>query len=63
MENPGELTLSQEFQLRVLSEQLITLNVQQVRECAIEATRQTMVKDNWANQAFREYFLAPLKLK
>lgn len=61
MTNPGELTLSQEFQLRVLSEQLETLGIQQIREYSIEATRQIMVKDNWAKHAFETYFLAPLQ--
>lgn len=61
MTNPSELTLSQEFQIRVLSEQMETLNIQQIREYAIEATRQIMVKDNWTNYAFKTYFLAPLK--
>ncbi len=61
MTNPSELTLSQEFQIRVLSAQIEILNIQQIREYAIEATRQLMVKDNWANHAFKAYFLAPLK--
>lgn len=61
MKNPGELTLSQEFQIRALSEQMKTLDINQTREYAIEATRQIMVKDNWTNHAFQTYFLAPLK--
>ncbi len=61
MTNPGELTLSQEFQMRVLSEQMDTLDIYQVRAYAIEATRQIMVKDNWAKNAFKAYFLAPFK--
>lgn len=51
MTNPGERTLSQELHTRVLSEQMETLSIQQIREYAIEATRQITVKDKTRAQS------------
>lgn len=54
MENPSELTLEQEFRLKLLSEEVENLDLQQTREYLLEAIRQLMLKDNWVRYTFRE---------
>ena len=54
---PGELTLEQEFRLKVLSEQVETLDLQQTREYLLEAMRQLMLKDNWLRHTYKECYL------
>ncbi|MBF2020280.1 MAG: NblA/ycf18 family protein [Hydrococcus sp. C42_A2020_068] len=46
MEIPNQLTMEQEFKLRVFKEQVKNLNQNQAQECLIELFRQMMVKDN-----------------
>ena len=57
MQTPGQLTLEQEFRLKVLKEEIETLNLPQTRELLLEAMRQLMMKDNWVRQTFKECFL------
>jgi hypothetical protein len=52
--NPGQLTLEQEFHLKVLKEQIETLTLEQAKEYLFEAMRQLMLKDNWVKQAFKD---------
>lgn len=57
MTNPGELTLEQEFRLKLLTEQVENLDVKQSQEFLLEAIRQLMLKDNWVRHTFKECFL------
>ena len=55
--NPGELTLEQEFRLRLLAEELESLDLQQTREYLMEAMQQLMLKDNWMRHTFKKCIL------
>ena len=57
MNTPGTLTLEQEFQLKVLKEQVEKLSPNQAQEFLLEAMRQLMLKDNWIRHTFKECFL------
>ena len=57
MNTPGQLTLEQEFRLKILSKEIDTLDVEQTREYLLEAMRQLMLKDNWVRHTFKECFL------
>lgn len=57
MKNPGELTLEQEFRLRLLAEEIQSLDLQQTREHLLEAIQQLMLKDNWMRHTFKECIL------
>lgn len=57
MKNPGELTLEQEFRLRLLAEEIKSLDLQQTREYLLEAMQQLMLKDNWVRHTFKECIL------
>ncbi|MEO1094961.1 MAG: NblA/ycf18 family protein [Cyanobacteria bacterium J06638_28] len=46
MEFPIELSLEQQFQLKVYKEQVKELTPEQSQECLIEIMRQLMVKEN-----------------
>lgn len=41
-----ELSLEQEFQMRVMEEQVSAMNLQQTRELLLQASRLLMMKDN-----------------
>jgi hypothetical protein len=43
---PGDLTLEQQFQLRMITLQVRELSLKQAQEYVVEITRQMMVKDN-----------------
>lgn len=43
---PGDLTLEQQFQLRMITLQVRELGLKQAQEYVVEITRQMMVKDN-----------------
>jgi hypothetical protein len=46
MDMPGQLTLEQEFKLKLLKDQVSGLSVEQAQEYVVEVMRQMMVKDN-----------------
>lgn len=46
METPGQLSLEQQFKLRIYQEQIETLSKEQAQEYLLEILRQMMVKDN-----------------
>ncbi|MBT9316616.1 NblA/ycf18 family protein [Leptothoe spongobia] len=43
---PGDLTLEQQFQLRMITLQVRELGLKQAQEYVVEITRQMMIKDN-----------------
>ncbi|EKU99144.1 Phycobilisome degradation protein nblA [Leptolyngbya sp. PCC 7375] len=43
---PGDLTLEQQLQLRMITLQVRELSLKQAQEYVVEITRQMMVKDN-----------------
>ncbi|ESA38115.1 phycobilisome degradation protein nbla [Leptolyngbya sp. Heron Island J] len=57
MDTPGTLSLEQEFQLKVLREQVENLAPTQAQEYLLEAMRQLMLKDNWIKHTFKECYL------
>ncbi|EKU99113.1 Phycobilisome degradation protein nblA [Leptolyngbya sp. PCC 7375] len=57
MSTPGTLSLEQEFQLKVLKEQVENLAPTQAQEYLLEAMRQLMLKDNWIKHTFKECYL------
>jgi hypothetical protein len=57
MNTPGTLSLAQEFQLKVLKEQVEKLSPDQAQEYLLEAMRQLMLKDNWLKHTFKECYL------
>ncbi|MBE9042194.1 NblA/ycf18 family protein [Oscillatoriales cyanobacterium LEGE 11467] len=57
MESSGQLTLEQQFQLRILQQSIEKLSAEQARDFLLEAFRQMMVKDNFAKQMFKDCYL------
>ena len=53
MESPISLTVEQQFTLRVLTEQVKSLNKEQAQEYLLEVLRQMMVKDNVVKQLMK----------
>jgi hypothetical protein len=55
MQTPGNLSLEQQFKLKVLREQVKGLSLEEAQEYLVEVLRQGMVKDNilkqWMKQA------------
>jgi hypothetical protein len=41
-----ELTLEQQFQMRLMEEQVVTMNQQQIQDLLLQASRLLMLKDN-----------------
>jgi hypothetical protein len=54
METPGKLSMEQEFKLKVLREQVKSLNLEQAQDYIVELLRQIMVKDNLVKQMIRD---------
>lgn len=46
MNTPGNLSLEQQFKLKVLQEQVSHLSLEEAQEYLVEVLRQSMVKDN-----------------
>jgi len=46
MQAPGNLTMEQEFKLKVLQDQVKTLDMEEAQGYIVELLRQMMVKDN-----------------
>ncbi len=46
MSTPGNLSLEQQFKLKVLKEQVSHLSLEEAQEYLVEVLRQSMVKDN-----------------
>ena len=57
MNSPSELTLEQEFELRMMLISINKLDREQMQAYLIEATRQLMLKDNWIRHMFKKSFL------
>ena len=57
MNSPSELTLEQEFELRMMLMSINKLDREQMQAYLIEATRQLMLKDNWIRHMFKKCFL------
>ena len=53
MESPISLTVEQQFTLRVLTQQVKSLNQEQAQEYLLEVLRQMMVKDNVVKQLMK----------
>jgi len=58
MDTPGQLTLEQEFKLKVLQEQTKNLGLEQAQEYVAELLRQMMVKDNLVKHLLKDGFLS-----
>jgi hypothetical protein len=54
MELPAQLTLEQQFKLKVLQEQVKELSKEQAQEYLMEVFRQMMVKDNLVKQLLKQ---------
>ncbi len=54
MELPAQLTLEQQFKLKVLQEQVKELSKEQAQEYLMEVFRQMMVKDNLVKQLLKK---------
>jgi uncharacterized protein YaaW (UPF0174 family) len=54
MEVPAQLTLEQQFKLKVLQEQVKELSKEQAQEYLMEVFRQMMVKDNLVKQLLKK---------
>jgi uncharacterized protein YaaW (UPF0174 family) len=54
MEVPAQLTLEQQFKLKVLQEQVKELSKEQAQEYLMEVFRQMMVKDNLVKQLLKQ---------
>lgn len=54
MKTPGNLSLEQEFKLKVLQEQTKNLDLEQAQEYVVELLRQMMVKDNLFKQLLKD---------
>ena len=53
----GQLSLEQQFQLRVLERDIENLSLEQAKEYLREAFRQIMVKENLCKEMFKECHL------
>ncbi|MBE9168055.1 NblA/ycf18 family protein [Pleurocapsales cyanobacterium LEGE 06147] len=54
MEVPAQLTLEQQFKLKILQEQVKELSKEQAQEYLMEVFRQMMVKDNLVKQLLKK---------
>ena len=50
----GQLSIEQQFKLKVLQEQVQSLNKEQAQEYLLEMFRQMMVKDNLVKQLLKD---------
>lgn len=53
MNMSGNLTLEQQFQLKVYQDQVNSMSKQEAQECLLEVLRQMMVKDNLVKQLLK----------
>lgn len=53
---PGALTLEQQFQLKMMTDQSKNLSLEQAQELVIELARQMMVKDNMYKEIIKGDF-------
>lgn len=53
MKIPGNLTLEQQFKLKVYQDQVNSMSKQEAQECLLEVLRQMMVKDNLVKQLLK----------
>lgn len=58
----AQLTLEQEFKLKLLSEQSRSLDLQQAQDYVIELSRQIMLKDNLFKLLLKDAPLPPPQL-
>ena len=54
MEIPGKLSLEQEFELKVIREQVKDLSLVQAQDYVVEIMRQTMMKENLFKHLLRK---------
>lgn len=60
MNQPTNLSLEQEFNLKVFAEQVQKLTPEQAKEFLVELNRQMMIKDNLYRDLLRQYMgIAP----
>ena len=57
MDSPSQLTLEQEFQLKLMKSTINKLDREQMQEYLVESMRQLMLKDNWIRHFFKECYL------
>jgi hypothetical protein len=65
MNQPVNLTLEQEFNLRVFSERVENLTPEQAKEFLVEINRQMMIRDNLYRDLLKQYMgmnTAPMSL-
>ncbi|MGK7904593.1 MAG: NblA/ycf18 family protein [Hormoscilla sp.] len=53
MKKPSNLTLEQQFKMKVYQEQVKSMSKQEAQECLLEVLRQMMVKDNLVKQLLK----------
>ncbi|MBC6480433.1 MAG: NblA/ycf18 family protein [Hormoscilla sp. GUM202] len=53
MKIPSNLTLEQQFKLKVYQDQVKSMSKQEAQECLLEVLRQMMVKDNLVKQLLK----------
>lgn len=57
MNHPVNLSLEQEFDLRLFAEQVQHLNPEQAKQFLIDLNRQMMIKDNLYRDLLKQYML------
>ncbi len=53
MKIPSNLTLEQQFKLKIYQNQVKSMSKQEAQECLLEVLRQMMVKDNLVKQLLK----------
>ena len=56
MKNSEQLSLEQEFNLRIFADQVRTLSPDQVQDLSIELYRRMMLKDNMYEELLKDYW-------
>ncbi|NEO51609.1 MAG: phycobilisome degradation protein nblA [Moorea sp. SIO4A3] len=55
MKYSEQLSLEQEFNLRIFADQVLTLSLEQAQDLSIELYRQMMLKDNMYEELLKDY--------
>lgn len=55
MKYSEQLSLEQEFNLRIFADQVLTLSLEQAQDLSIELYRQMMLKDNMYEDLLKDY--------
>ncbi|AOX04024.1 phycobilisome degradation protein nblA [Moorena producens PAL-8-15-08-1] len=56
MKYSEQLSLEQEFNLRIFADQVLTLSLEQAQDLSIELYRQMMLKDNMYEDLLKDYW-------